>query len=307
MALNRVQAGEDHRLQLLEARKRLRRRTVHLGDRVADLRIGHALDVGDQEADLADAKLLDRYGLRRKDTEAVDLVVLSLCHQLDLHLRLHHAVDHAHDDDDPAVRVVPGVEDERLERRVCDARWRMEASDHRLEDVLNAGALLGARQDGVGTVEADDVFDLTLALVGLRARQVDLVDDRNDLQVVLDGEVRVGERLRLDALRGIDQQQRPLAGCERPGHFVAEVDMPRGVDEVQDVLLTRLARVVQADRMRLDRDAALPLEIHRVEDLRLHLAWLQGAGQLEETIGQRRLAMVDVRDDREVADVALVH
>jgi len=28
--------------------------------------------------------------------------------------------------------------------------------------------------------------------------------------------------------------------------------------------------------------------------------------QLEDAIGQRRLAMVDVRDDREVADVRLV-
>ena len=56
--------------------------------------------------------------------------------------------------------------------------------------------------------------------------------------------------------------------------------------------------------MRLDRDAALALEVHGVEDLRLHLAGLQGAGELEEAIGQRRLAVVDVRDDREVADVA---
>ena len=60
--------------------------------------------------------------------------------------------------------------------------------------------------------------------------------------------------------------------------------------------------VVEADRVRLDRDAALALEIHRVEHLRLHLAGLQRAGQLEETIGERRLAVVDVRDDRKIAD-----
>ena len=79
------------------------------------------------------------------------------------------------------------------------------------------------------------------------------------------------------------------------------------VDEVEDVLLARRRRVVQPDRVRLDRDAALALEIHRVEHLRLHLARLQRAGELEEAIGQRRLAVVDVRDDREVADESRIH
>ena len=52
-----------------------------------------------------------------------------------------------------------------------------------------------------------------LRFVRLRAWQVDLVDDRNDLEVVLDGEVRVGERLRFDALRGVHQQQRAFAAA----------------------------------------------------------------------------------------------
>ena len=68
-----------------------------------------------------------------------------------------------------------------------------------------------------------------------------------------------------------------------------------------------LRGVVQADRVRLDRDPALALEVHRVEDLRFHLARLQRAGDLEEAVGERRLAVVDVRDDREIADVLLVH
>ena len=59
--------------------------------------------------------------------------------------------------------------------------------------------------------------------------------------------------------------------------------------------------------MRLDGDAALALEIHGVEHLRLHLARLESAGELEEAICQRRLAMVDVRDDREVPNVGLIH
>jgi hypothetical protein len=55
------------------------------------------------------------------------------------------------------------------------------------------------------------------------------------------------------------------------------------IDQIEDVLLPVFRGVVQADRMRLDGDAALALEVHRVEHLRRHLARLQGAGELEES------------------------
>ena len=48
-------------------------------------------------------------------------------------------------------------------------------------------------------------------------------------------------------------------------------------------------RVVQADRMGLDGDAALALEVHGVEHLRLHLAGLQGP-----VSSSRRSASVDL-------------
>jgi len=83
--------------------------------------------------------------------------------------------------------------------------------------------------------------------------------------------------------------------------------VPGCVDEVQDVLLTVACGVVQANRVRFDRDAALALEIHRIEHLRFHLAGLQRAGQLEETVGQRRLPVIDMRDDRKIADALRVH
>src|SRR5204863_7511555 len=80
-----------------------------------------------------------------------------------------------------------------------------------------------------------------------------------------------------------------------------EVHVARRVDQVQLVALPR-----DPDRLRLDRDPALALELHRVEQLRPHVARGDGVGELEDAIGERRLAVVDVGDDREVADLALV-
>jgi hypothetical protein len=53
--------------------------------------------------------------------------------------------------------------------------------------------------------------------------------------------------------------------------------------------------------MHLDRDAALLLEVHRVEMLVGHLALSDGAGVFEQAVGERGLAVVDVRDDAEIA------
>src|SRR4051812_3072930 len=55
--------------------------------------------------------------------------------------------------------------------------------------------------------------------------------------------------------------------------------------------------------MRLDRDAALALQRHVVEQLLFHVAAAHGAGQLQQPIGERALAVIDVGDDREVTYV----
>ena len=83
--------------------------------------------------------------------------------------------------------------------------------------------------------------------------------------------------------------------------------MPRRIDEVQHVLLAVLGVVREPDRVGLDRDAALALEIHRVEHLRFHLARLKRTGHFEKPIRQRGLAVVDMRDDGEVSYVARIH
>ncbi len=59
--------------------------------------------------------------------------------------------------------------------------------------------------------------------------------------------------------------------------------------------------------MGLDRDAALALEVHVVEHLVFHLAFRQSAGQLEQAVGERRLTVIDVSDDREIANSRWMH
>src|SRR5438132_9698984 len=61
-----------------------------------------------------------------------------------------------------------------------------------------------------------------------------------------------------------------------------------------------MGRVDHPYGLQLDRDPALALEVHRVEDLVLHVALADRAGVLEQAVRQRRFAVVDVGDDAEV-------
>ncbi len=190
-----------------------------------------------------------------------------------------------------------------LSGRVGIALGRRHLLHDLLEDLLDADALLRGRGHRLRGVEADDLLDLGADARHVGAGQVDLVDDRDDLEVVVERLVHVRERLRLDALGRVDDQDRALAGGERAGDLVGEVHVTGGVDEVQLVVLPVLGAVAHADGLGLDGDPALALELHVVEELRLRVPLADRAGVLEEPIGERGLAVIDVRDDREVADV----
>src|SRR5262249_39705 len=163
-------------------------------------------------------------------------------------------------------------------------------------------AFLRTGQDGVGGVEPDRFLDLVAHALRLGAREVDLVQDGNDRVVVLEGEIDVRHRLGLYALRRVHDQDRTLARREAARHLLGEVDGAGGVDQVEDVVASVTGAVAEAYAARLDGDPPFALEVHVVEELRRHLALRHGAGALEQTVGERRLAVVDVRDDREVAN-----
>ena len=127
--------------------------------------------------------------------------------------------------------------------------------------------------------------------------QVDLVDGRHNVQIGVHGERRIGDGLRLDTLGGIDDEHRALAGGQRTRDLIGKVHVARRIDEVELIRLAVVGVIGHADGVGLDRDAALALNIHGIEQLRLHVALVDGMGELEDTVTDRGLAMVDVRNN----------
>src|SRR3954447_22087307 len=305
LTAHRIDAGEDEALRLLVARQRLARGTSDGRDGVADLSVADALEARRDIADLACHETGDGHELRPEDTELERVGDGAAGHQPDGLAVLERARRESDVDDDALVRVVVAVEDEALQRLGGVALRRRDPRDDRLEDVRDAGPVLGRGEDDLLARDGQHVLELVHDRVGVRRRQVDLVEDRDEREVLPQREMDVGERLRLDALGGVHDEDRALTGLERVADLVREVDMTRRVDEVEAIHEAVARLVLEADGARLDRDALLALEVHRIEDLAGHLARVDGVRQLEQPVSQRRLAVIDVRDDREVAQTVL--
>ena len=201
-----------------------------------------------------------------------------------------------------AIGVIDRVENHGACGSLGVALRRGHHLDHALQNFLDSKAGLGRRQQDIGGVAADDARKFGRVFLGLRRRQVDLVEHRDDDEIVLECEVQVGEGLRLDALCRVDQKDRALACGQRSGYLVGEVHVTGGVDHVEDVMLPIIGRERQAHGLALDGDAALALDVHAVQVLGPHLTWVDDPGDLQHAVGQGRLPVVDVRDDAEIPD-----
>ena len=263
-------------------------------------------DAGNDKAYFAGLEV-GRTGMFRIEySDAIDLVHLAGGLDQDLVTLLDPAMANADQRDNTEIVVEPGVDDQSLQRRIDFAGWRRNDRNQTLKHIVYAHAAFGAASHCVGRIDADDMFDFVLDLIGVGLRQVHLIQHWHNFQALLNSRVTVGYRLRFYALPRIDHQQRTLAGGQRATDLVGEVNVTWSVDKVQLISFAILRFVVQRDAVRLDGDASFALEIHRIKHLSVHFTLGQTAAHLNKTVSQGRLAMIDVRDDGKIADMTQV-
>ena len=140
---NGKKPGEDHRLGGFKTGKR-RRGAASFDDGVAHAGVGDALDVGDDEADVAGFEFIesDRFGSER--AELLDFVDVVAGAEPNLHVIGDAAFHHADEDHGSAVWIEPGIEDQCLQRILRAAFGRGNARDDGFENVVDAEAAFGA-------------------------------------------------------------------------------------------------------------------------------------------------------------------
>ena len=300
-AVQWVQAGEHHGFGVVVAGQRRGGRLVERGDGVAHLGQAHVLDTRDQVAHFADAEALGRLGFRGAHTNFQQFMGGAGGHHLNLLARTQAAVNDTDVGDHAAVGVVDGIEDHGAGGSVRIAHGGGQLAHDQVQQLFNTDACLARNHQHVFGLAADEVGKFGSILFRLRGRQVNLVQHRNDGEVVLHGQIQVGQRLGFNALGCINEQDGTFTGCQGPGYLVGEVHVARGVDHVQAI-----RRPVHfpgnTDCLGLDGDAAFALDVHAVKVLRLHVTLLNHSCELEHPVGQGGLAVVDVGDDAEVPD-----
>ena len=145
VGIDREQPAEHHRLDFLEPRQRLGGGALGVGQRIADARLRDVLDLRGDEADLAGAEVGELLDLGAEAADPVDQMLGAGLHELDLLALFEHAVDHADQDDDAEIGVVPAIDQHRFQRRVGVALGRRDSRDDRFERSRDADAGLGRR------------------------------------------------------------------------------------------------------------------------------------------------------------------
>ena len=188
------------------------------------------LEPGGDVADLAGAERRDRRHARveKKPTSRISAslpVAISRMRSPDA----DRAVDDLDVGDHALVRVVVRVEDQRARRGASDRRvGGGMLVDDRFQDLVDADALSLAEAWMISS--SSSPMNLPTSCgdpLRIGVGQVDLVDDGDDRQILLERQVDVGHRLRLDALGGVDDEQRAFAGGEAAADLVGEVDVAR--------------------------------------------------------------------------------
>ena len=150
----------------------------------------------------------------------------------------------------------------------------------------------------LGELQEEVMREVESAL-GVGQRAVELVDDQDRPEADFERLAEDETRLRHWALGGVDQEEAAVGHVDDALDLAAEVGVAGGVDDVDD-------GVVVADRRVLgeDRDPLLALKRVGIHDQRAHLLVLpEGVALLQQRVDQRCLAVVDMGDDRQVADV----
>jgi hypothetical protein len=79
------------------------------------------------------------------------------------------------------------------------------------------------------------------------------------------------------------------------------------VNQIQFIGLTIGGTVVHAHGVGFNRDPTFPFQVHIVQNLGLHMLRQQRVCALQQTVGQGRFTVIDMGNDRKIANMRDVH
>ena len=162
----------------------------------------------------------------------------------------------------------------------------------------------GAVQLLVGSAQVhQQVEDLVDDFLDAGIGTVDLVDGDHKAQILLQSLLQHETGLGHAALSSVHQQQNAVDHLQHALDLAAEVGVARGIDDIDlDALVAAGAVLGQ------NGDAALTLDVTAVHDTLSHsLIVAESAALAQQGVHQRGLAVVNVSDDSDIAQIVTNH
>ncbi len=229
------------------------------------------------------------------------------CHKADAVADLHFAVGDAHIDDNALVWVVDAVKDECFKRCIRITLGGGDVRHNTLQHRTDVLTCLGGYAGGIQCRYADDVLYLVAHTLRVCRGQVYLVDDRHYLQIMLQCKIGVGKGLGLYALGGIHYEYSALTGGKGAGDLIVEVYVPRCVYKVEHVFLSVVCGIEEPHCSCLYGYAPLPLNVHVVKELILHVTQCHSLCKLQYPVGKGGFAVIYMGYDTKIPDIAFIH
>ena len=162
----------------------------------------------------------------------------------------------------------------------------------------------GAVQLLVGSAQVhQQVEDLVDDFLDAGVGTVDLVDGDHKAQILLQSLLQHETGLGHAAISSVHQQQNAVDHLQHALDLAAEVGVARGIDDIDlDALVAAGAVLGQ------NGDAALTLDVTAVHDTLSHsLIVAESAALAQQGVHQRGLAVVNVSDDSDIAQIVTNH
>ncbi len=271
-------------------------------DGIAHLHLLRSLDARYYISHISGRQTVTRLHVELEHTYLVGVILLAGRDKLHEIILTYGAVFNLEIRDDASERIEHRVKYQSLQRSLRVTHRRGDSLNDSLQYLGHTDTCLAAGAYHLRRVTSEQVHYLVLHLIRLGTVEIHLINNRYYLEVIVNGHIEIGDCLGLDTLRSIDYKQRALACSDGARYLIGKVDMPRSVDKIQHIILA-VETIVHLYGVTLDSNAALSLQIHIVKHLGLEILAGHGVGKLEQTVGKRALAVVNVRYDAEIADI----
>ena len=148
-------------------------------------------------------QLLARHHVHLQHPNLISFIFLTSIDKSHLVTALDAAVDNLEVGNDAAERIEHRIKDQRLQRCRLITDWTGNTIDNSIEDVIYALTCFATGANNFLTLAAKEVDDFILHFFRHRIRHVAFVHHWNNLQIVINGHIKVRNRLCLHTLGSI--------------------------------------------------------------------------------------------------------